>query len=279
MSASTEPAGPGTGVLLGPVEVAERFEAARAPFLWLLEREVLRYLRIWRYALVGPVLSTLLFVVVFGTVLARHVQGIGAVDYGQFIVPGLVVQAVVNVGYYNGTTSLYEARRDRYLHCVLASPLRWWEINAALVLAAVVRGILVAAAVLAVAVPLTGIGVAHPAYLAAASLGILVVAAQIGVIAGSFANSLDHVYSVESLVLLPLGFLGGIFYPVHQLAGGWQAASELNPFFWLVQAGRVGSLGRADVAGWLALTVIWIMAVALTASSAAVFARGRHLKA
>lgn len=264
-------------VLLRPDEVADEFRAERAPFRWLLEREVLRYLRIWRYALVGPVLSTLLFVVVFGTVLARHVEGIG-VSYGQFIVPGLVVQAVVNVGYYNGTTSLYEARRDRYLHCVLASPLRWWEIGSALVLAAVLRGILVAAAVLAVAVPLTGLGLAEPGYLALAAPAVLVVAAQIGIIAGAVAESLDHVYSVESLVLLPLGFLGGIFYPVSQLADGWEFLSQLNPFFWLVQAGRIGFLGTADVPGWSALLVVWGLAAVLTGWSAAIFARGRRLK-
>jgi ABC-2 type transport system permease protein len=266
-------------LLLSPAPARSGFDAVRAPFLWLLEREVLRYLRIWRYALVGPVLSTLLFVVVFGTVLARHVEDIGRVDYGQFIVPGLVVQAVVNVGYYNGTTSLYEARRDRYFHCVLASPLRWWEIDAALVVAAVLRGILVSAAVMAVAVPLTGIGVARPAYLVAASLGVLVVAAQIGVIAGSLANSLDHVYSVESLVLLPLGFLGGIFYPVDQLPCGWQLVSELNPFFWLVQAGRTGFLGSADVPAGAALAVVWLLAILLTGWSATIFASGRRLKA
>lgn len=264
--------------LLSPAPVARSFRPNRAPFRWLVEREVLRYLRIWRYALVGPVLSTLLFVVVFGTVLSRHVEGIG-VAYGQFIVPGLIVQAVVNVGYYNGTTSLYEARRDRYLHCVLASPLRWWEINAALVLAAVLRGILVAAAVLAVAGPLTGIDVARPSYLLVAGTGVLIVAAQIGIIAGAIASSLDHVYSVESLVLLPLGFLGGIFYPVDQLDGGWRLLSELNPFFWLVQAGRIGFLGEADVPGWAALGVVWLVAAVLTAWSAAIFARGSRLKA
>jgi ABC-2 type transport system permease protein len=267
-----------SGVLLGPADPSSEFRAERPPFLWLLEREVLRYLRIWRYSMVGPVLSTLLFVVVFGTVLARHVDGLDGVSYGAFIVPGLVVQAVVNVGYYNGTTSLYEARRDRYLHCVLASPLRWWEILGALVLSAVVRGILVSAAVLAVAVPLTGVGVSRPLYLVAAGAGILVVAAQFGVIAGAVANSLDHVYSVESLVLLPLGFLGGIFYPVDELADGARIATELNPVFWLVQAGRFGFLGTADTPGWISLALVWLLAGALTACSAAIFARGRRIK-
>jgi ABC-2 type transport system permease protein len=267
-----------TSVLLSPGVVVERYRAERAPFRWLLEREVLRYLRIWRYSMVGPVLSTLLFVVVFGTVLAGHVDGLTGVGYGQFIVPGLVVQAVVNVGYFNGTTSLYEARRDRYLHCVLASPLRWWEILAALVLAAVIRGVLVAGAVLAVAVPLTGIGVARPPYLLVAALGVLVVAALVGVIAGAIANSLDHVYSVESLVLLPFGFLGGIFYPVDQLPRGWQLVSEANPFFWLVQSGRIGFLGQGDVPAWSALLVVWALAVALAAWSAGLFGRGHRLR-
>ena len=136
-----------------------------------------------------------------------------------------------------------------------------------------------AGAILAVAVPLTGVGVERPAYLVLASVGILLVAAQIGVIAGSLALSLDHVYSVESLVLLPLGFLGGIFYPVNQLTDGWQVASEVNPFFWLVQAGRAGFLGDADVAPWLALVVVWVLAMSLTLVSATIFARGFRLKA
>lgn len=267
-----------SGVLLDPAPPVDVFAPARQPFRWLLEREVLRYLRIWRYSMVGPVLSTLLFVVVFGGVLSRHVDGLGGAAYGAFIVPGLVVQAVVNVGYYNGTTSLYEARRDRYLHCVLASPLRWWETLAALVLAAMIRGVLVAAAVLAVAVPLTGVGVERPVFLAAAAVPVLVVAAQVGVIAGAVASSLDHVYSVESLVLLPLGFLGGIFYPLDQLSGAWQVLTELNPVFWLVQAGRIGFLGHADVPGWAALAVVWVLALGLSAWSAVLFSRGRRLK-
>lgn len=111
----------------------ESFQAERSPFLWFLEREVLRFLTIWRYSVVGPVLSTVLFVVVFGSALGSHVDTIDGVGYGSFIVPGLFAQAIVNVGFFNGTTSLFEARPDQYINDVFASPLRWWEINAALV--------------------------------------------------------------------------------------------------------------------------------------------------
>lgn len=267
-----------SSLLAGP-DTLDEFRPARSPFLWLLEREVLRYLRIWRYALLGPILSTLLFVLVFGTVLARQVGDFAGHTYGQFIVPGLVAQACVNVGYYNGTTSLYEARRDRYVHDVLSSPLRWWEINLALVTAAVLRGVVTSAAILAVAVPLTGLQVERPGYLGVAALGLLLLAAQLGVLVGALVDSLDHVYSVESLVLLPLGFLGGIFYSAAMLPSPWDVATHVNPFFWVVQAARHGFLGAADGDPRLALAVVWVLALGLSAASAWIFATGRRLKA
>src|SRR5947209_7519493 len=118
---------------LSPPPYDEPYRAEHPAVLWLLEREVRRFSNIWRYSVVGPVLSTALFVVVFGTALGSHVDGVAGVSYGKFIVPGLFAQAIVNVGFFNGTTSLFEARRERYIHDVFASALRWWEIDAALV--------------------------------------------------------------------------------------------------------------------------------------------------
>ena len=254
------------------------FRAERAPFLWLAEREVLRFLNIWLYAIAGPVLSTILFVIVFGSALGRHVAPIDGVAYGQFIVPGLFAQAVLTVGFVNGTTSLFEARRDKYINDVFASPLRWWEINAALVLGGVVRGAVVGAGVLAIALPLT-----HTARLDSqvlfvlGTVGVLVVAAQLGVIAGSLAKSLDHVYSMEAIVLLPLVFLGGVFYSVGPLPPFWNMLSRFDPVFWLVQVERIAMLGRGDVGAVAALTVVWAMALALSVWSAAIFGTRRLL--
>jgi ABC-2 type transport system permease protein len=253
----------------------EPFRAERAPFLWLAEREILRFLNIWQYSIVGPVLSTILFVIVFGSALGRHVDMIDGVPYGQFILPGLFAQAIVNVGFFNGTTSLFEARRDKYINDVFASPLRWWEINAALVTGGIARGVIVGLGVLAIGVPLTHGGVAQPLVFVFGTLGVLVVAAQTGVIAGSLAKSLDHVYAMESIVLLPLGFLGGIFYSVRQLPFVWDVVSRLNPVFWLVQVERIGLLGRGDVSAGLALAVVWGLAAVLSAWSAVIFGTDR----
>src|ERR1700754_1207321 len=208
----------------------ESFTPERSPFLWLAEREILRFLNIWRYAGLGPVLSPVLFLIVFGSALGRHVDSIDGVTYGQFIVGGLLAQAILSVGFFNGTTSLYEARHDRYIHDVFASPLRWWEINAALVTGGMVRGLIVGAGFMAIAVPLAHIGgVARPFVFGFGTLGVLVVAAQIGVIAGSLARSLDQVYSMELIIVLPLGVLGGVFYSVAQLPGPWAVVTTVNP--------------------------------------------------
>ena len=254
----------------------EPFRVERPPFLWLAEREVLRFLNIWQYSIAGPVLSTILFVVVFGSVLGRHVDTTGGVPYGQFIVGGLFAQAILNVGFFNGTTSLFEARRDKYINDVFASPLRWWEINAALVTGGIARGAIVGAAVLAIGMPLTHTGeVARPFVFVCGTVGVLVVAAQTGVIAGSLAKSLDHVYSMESIILLPLGFLGGIFYSVRQLPPVWDLLSRINPVFWLVQVERIGLLGDGDVSALSALIVVWAMAAGLSVWSAVIFGTSR----
>jgi ABC-2 type transport system permease protein len=104
---------------------------------------------------------------------------------------------------------------------------------------------------------------------------VLVVAAQIGVLAGSLAKSLDHVYAMESIILLPLGFLGGIFYSVEQLPPVWDLLSRVNPVFWLVQVERIGLLGSADVSALSALAVVWGLAVALSVWSAVIFGTNR----
>jgi len=254
------------------------YRAERAAFLWLLEREVVRFLKIWRFTIAGQSLSALLFLIVFGFALSGRITGIGGIPYDRFILPGLVVQAVIMVGYINGTTSLFEARHDRYLHDVLASPLRWWEINLALVLGGVVREILTAAGILVIAVPLTGIGVQRPLVTSVAALALLISAAQVGVLAGAYSTSLDHVYSIEALVVLPLGFLSGIFYSTSRLPEAWNVLSHLNPILYYVEALRSGLLGHGSLPALAALAAAVGGAALLSGWSLLVFRSGAQLK-
>jgi ABC-2 type transport system permease protein len=254
------------------------YEAERPAFLWLLEREVVRFLKIWRFTIAGQAISALMFVVVFGIALAGHISGLAGMPYDRYILPGLVVQAVITVGFINGTTTLYEARHDRYIHNVLASPLRWWEINAALVCGGIVREVLTGGIVLAVAMPVTGAGVAHPVVAILATIGLLVVSAQIGVLVGSYCKTVDHIYSIETLVVLPLGFLSGTFYSIGRLPEGWRILTHLNPLFYFVDAFRSGLLGGGDLPVGLALAVILGTALVLSVWSAVIFRSGSQLK-
>lgn len=254
------------------------FRPERSPFTWLLEREVVRYLKIWHFTIAGHIISALLFVIVFGFALAHRIDGVRGIPYDRFIVPGLLGQAVLNVGYINGTTSLFEARRDRYINDVLASPLRWWEVNVALVLGGMIRGLLTALGILAIAMPLTGASIERPLVVAVGSAAILIVSGQLGVLAGAYARTLDHVYSFETLVVLPLGFLGGIFYSVSQLPAAWRDLSEVNPVFYIVQALRIGFLGSGDIPVGVALGMLWAFAAGLSVWSLLVFRSGRRLK-
>jgi ABC-2 type transport system permease protein len=255
-----------------------RFEPTRSPFSWLLEREVVRYLRIWRYSIVGQVLSPLMMLLVFGFALDHKVTEGGGVAYDTFILPGLVAQTLVICGYINGTTSLFDARHDRYINDVLASPLRWWEINLACVTAALIRGVITGGIVAVIGLEIVHGGVREPLVLLAGLPAVMLVWAQIGVLAGVHVRSMDQNMALQQLVIQPLTFLGGTFYSVSALPGVWNVLSHINPVFYAVQAVRIAFLGHADTSTALTLVVLWAFALLLSGWSLAVFRSGRTLK-
>ena len=254
----------------------EPLRAERPPFLWLAEREVLRFLNIWQYSIAGPVLSTILFVVVFGLSIGASCRpdrrrSLRPVHRPRPVRPGdpqrrilqrdnesvrgpprqvhqrCLRQSAAMVGNQRGPRDRWDRPRS-YRRCrcpgdqCAARPTAAWP---------------------------------GPLVFVFGTLGVLVVAAQTGVIAGSLAKSLDHVYAMESIVLLPLGFLGGIFYSVRQLPHVWDVVSQINPVFWLVQVERIGLVGSGDVSAVSALAVVWGLAVALSVWSAVIFGSGR----
>lgn len=254
------------------------YRSQRPAFTWLLQREVVRYMKVWYYTIAGQVLAALLFVFVFGLALGGRISPVRGVPYDQFLLPGLVVLAVVTAGYIQGSASLFEARKDRFINAVLASPLRWWEINLALVLGSIVRGILIASAILLIAMPLTGSHIARPGYAVAAFAAILIFAAQAGMIAGMYNQTQEHVAAIQVLIVQPLCFLGGVFYSVHDLAPAWRVLSYVNPVFYAVQAMRHGMLGHADISASVALIAVAGAAVVVGTFLANKFRTGDRLK-
>jgi ABC-2 type transport system permease protein len=247
--------------------------------LALGSREVLRVLKLWTQTILAPVVSSFLFIVVFGLSLSGRISGVADVPYDQFIVPGLTIMAMAQAAYMNNSASLFQARSDRYLNDVLSAPMRSWEVNVGLSVGGVVRALLIGAGLLALAVPVTGVPLEQPLVLALAVALALVLFGSLGVVVGIHAETWDHTGFVNNLVILPLTFLGGVFYSVDTLPSPWEELSHVNPIFYLVQAVRYGFLGTSDVSVALSLAVTGALAALFAAWSAWLFHTGRRLKA
>jgi ABC-2 type transport system permease protein len=254
------------------------YRARRPAFTWLLQREIVRYMKNWHFTVLGQLLAALLFVFVFGLALGSRIPGVHGIPYAQFILPGLVVLAVITAGYIQGTASLFESRKDRFINAVLASPLRWWEINIALTLGSMVRGFLISSGLLVIAIPLTGSHIVRPGFFVAAWAAVLLLAAQAGMLSGMYSNTQEHTAAIQVLVVQPLVYLGGVFYSVHDLPPAWRVMTHLNPVFYAVQALRYGMLGEADIAAPQALAAVAAAALVVSGWIAWKFRSGNKLK-
>ena len=246
--------------------------------VWLAGRETLRVLKVWTQTIAAPVLSSFLFILVFGLSLGGRIKQVDGFDYDVFIVPGLITMAMVQAAYSNNSSSVFQARFDRYLHDVLAAPMRPWEVNLGLSLGGAVRALAIGVALLGLSLTVTDVPVREPAALVAAITLALILFSSLGVVVGIYAETFDHHTFVNNIVILPLTFLGGVFYSVDSLPDPWHAISHANPIFYLVQAVRFGFLGSSDVSIWLALGVTASMAGAVVVWSSWLFRTGRRLK-
>jgi ABC-2 type transport system permease protein len=253
--------------------------ARHRPLLWLTGREVLRVLKLWTQTIAAPVISAFLFILVFGLSLGGRIKHIDGYSYEVFIVPGLITMAMVQAAYSNNASSVFQARFDRYLHDVLAAPMRNWEVNLGLSLGGAMRALVIGASLLGLALLVVDVPIHEPGVLALAVVLALVLFSALGVVVGIYAETFDHHTFVNNIIILPLTFLGGVFYSVSRLPSPWVEISHANPIFYLVSAVRYGFLGRADAPIGLALGVTAALALAAVAWSSWLFATGKRLKA
>jgi len=246
---------------------------------WLAKREILRVGKTWTQTVLAPVVSSILFILVFGLSLGPRIREIAGFPYEIYIVPGLIAMAMIQAAYNNNSSSIFQARYDRFVHDVLSAPMRPWQVNLGFNVGGVFRALLIGALLLALSMPITGVRVAEPLALAAAVVVGLVLFSAVGTVIGIFAETFDHSTFFVNIVVLPLAFLGGVFYSVEQLPSPWEELSMINPIFYLVDAMRFGILGASDVSPWLSLAVVTGLAVPAFAWSQWLFSSGRRLKA
>ena len=249
-----------------------------AGVLPLLRKEVLRFWKVAVQTVGAPVLTALLYLLIFGHVLEDHVEVFPGVRYTSFLIPGLVMMSVLQNAFANSSSSLIQSKITGNLVFLLVTPLSPLAWYLAYVGASVVRGLAVGCGVLFVTAWLAPPGLAEPAWalvfalLGAGMLGTL------GLIAGLWAEKFDQVAAFQNFLIMPLTFLSGVFYSVHSLPAFWQAVSHLNPFFYMIDGFRRGFFGASDVSPWVSLAVVGTSFVVLASIALRLLATGYKIR-
>ncbi|MDH4134376.1 MAG: ABC transporter permease [Gammaproteobacteria bacterium] len=247
-------------------------------FKTLLYKELLRFSKVALQTLLAPVITALLYLLVFGHVLEEHVQVFPGVRYTAFLIPGLMMMSVLQNAFANSSSSLIQSKITGNLIFILVTPLSHVEIFLAFVLAAVVRGVVIGAGVYIVALFLIPLPLHNPlALIAFAILGAAVLGA-LGIVAGLWADKFDQLAGFQNFIIMPLTFLSGVFYSIHSLPLFWQQLSHFNPFFYMIDGFRYGFFGVSDISPWRSLAVVSLTLALLSALALELLRRGYKIR-
>ncbi len=247
--------------------------------LWTIaRREVARILRIWGQTLVPPAITMTLYFLIFGGLIGSRVGDMGGYSYMQFIVPGLVMMSVIQNSYGNISSSFFGAKFGRHVEELLVSPMPNWVILLGYVAGAVLRGLMVGVIVLVIAMFFTPVRIPHPLVTLTTVLLGATIFSLAGFVNAAYARKFDDIAIVPTFILTPLTYLGGVFYSVKLLPGWAEAATHLNPIFYMVNAFRYGLLGSSDVPLWVAYALMLGFVVVLGALGLWLLKRGVGLR-
>jgi len=247
-------------------------------FPTLLYKEVLRFWKVSTQTIGAPVLSAVLFLFIFSHVMEGRTRMYDTVPYAAFLVPGLVMMSVLQNAFANTSSSLVQSKMTGNIIFVLLPPLAYWEFFAAYVLAAVVRGMAVGAAVLLVTLPFVEMEFRHPLWIVAFAFSGSAVLGSLGMIAGIWAEKIDQVAAFQNFFIMPLTFLSGVFYSIHSLPAFWQGLSHFNPFFYMIDGFRYGFFGVSDVHPFRSLAVVAVFLGVVSGMTLAMLKSGYRLR-
>ncbi|MGE5242534.1 MAG: ABC transporter permease [Bacteroidota bacterium] len=247
-------------------------------FYTLFYKEVLRFGKVLLQTLIAPIITALLYLLVFAHVLAGRVEVFPGVVYTAFLVPGLVMMSVIQNAFANSSSSLIQSKLTGNLVFILLTPLSHLEFFLAFVVAAAVRGMLVGAGIYLVSVFFVTVPVQHPIFIIAFVALSSCVLGALGLIAGIWAEKFDQLAGFQNFIILPLSFLSGVFYSIHSLPAFWQHLSRFNPFFYMIDGFRYGFFGVSDIAPSFSLLVVLAALAALTGVTLLMLKTGYKLR-
>jgi ABC-2 type transport system permease protein len=244
----------------------------------LFRKEILRFWNVAAQTVGAPVLTSIMYMLIFGHVLDQRVEAFPGVGYTSFLLPGLIMMSVLQNAFANSSSSLIQSKITGNIVFLLVTPLSHWAWFAAYVGAAVVRGLAVGFGVLVVTIWFAPLKLAEPWWIlifAALGAGLM---GSLGVVAGLWAEKFDQMAAFQNFIIMPMTFLSGVFYSVHSLPGLWQAASHLNPFFYMIDGFRRGFFGVSDASPWLSLGVVGVAFAGCAALALRLLASGYKLR-
>jgi ABC-2 type transport system permease protein len=247
-------------------------------FQTLFYKEILRFWKVATQTLTAPIVTAMLYLLIFGHVLEDRVQVYPGVRYTAFLVPGLVMMSVLQNAFANSSSSLIQSKITGNLVFVLLPPLSHWELFGAYVLAAVVRGLAVGAGVFLITAWFAHLSFVAPWWIAIFALLGAGILGTMGLIAGIWAEKFDQLAAFQNFLIMPATFLSGVFYSIHSLPPFWQRVSHVNPFFYMIDGFRFGFFGQSDVNPLLSFTIVGSFALVLSAIAIVLLKSGYKLR-
>lgn len=227
-------------------------------FSTLLRKELLRFFKVSFQTIAAPVLTAILYLMIFAQALTDNVRLPGNLNYATFLVPGLVMMSVLQNSFANSSSSLIQSKITGNIVFVLLPPLSHWELFGAYIIGSMVRGMTVGLGVFLATVWFTKVQFVAPWWIFTFALMGSAILGTMGLIGGIWAEKFDQIAAFQNFIIMPLTFLAGVFYSVHSLPPFWYAVSHLNPFFYMVDGFRYGFFGVSDVAPLNSLLVVTI---------------------
>ncbi len=244
----------------------------------LFKKEILRFWRVAFQTIASPVLTALMYLLIFSHVLAGRVQVYDDVPYTAFLIPGLIMMSLLQNAFANTSSSLVQSKVMGNIIFVLLTPLTYLQFYMAFVSASVVRGLAVGLSIYLVAIWFVDLPIAHVGWvLAFAVLGGALLG-TFGIIAGIWADRFDQMAAFQNFVIMPLTFLSGVFYSIHSLPPIWQTVSKFNPFFYMIDGFRYGFFGKGDISPWISLGVVTSFLVILVLLSLKMLKSGYKIR-
>ncbi|GAA0405788.1 ABC transporter permease [Massilia aurea] len=247
-------------------------------FRTLFYKESLRFWKVATQTVAAPVVTAMLYLVIFGHVLDGRVEMLEGVAYTSFLIPGLVMMSVLQNAFANSSSSLIQSKISGNLVFILLAPLSHAEILAAYVGAAVLRGIAVGAGVFAITAWFAHLTFVAPVWIVVFAILGAAILGTMGVIAGIWAEKFDQLAAFQNFLIMPATFLAGVFYSVQKLPPFWLAVSHFNPFFYMIDGFRYGFFGQSDVSPWTSLAIVSVFFAVLTAMAINLLKRGYKLR-